>query len=178
MLLRRDLRWIALLLAGIAPIVAPIGCGSGGDGDTPGGLGSLRNQLSQMETTQIQINGTVFDVWLALDGEQRERGLMQVSKEELAPTGDVERGMLFAFPYEQPLSFWMFNTPTPLDIAYINAEGQIVQTHTMAPLETRTYPSVEPAQYALEVLAGTFERLHIGPGDHVEIPESVLKRAH
>jgi uncharacterized membrane protein (UPF0127 family) len=71
----------------------------------------------------------------------------------------------------------MFNTIIPLDIAYINAQGQIVKTYTMAPLETRTYPSLEPAQFALEVLAGTFEQLGIGVGDHVEIPDSVLKDA-
>jgi len=137
---------------------------------------SDRNNLDALEVTPIQIQSHTFQVWLATDPDTREKGLMQVSQDELAALPDgAERGMLFLFPLEQNLSFWMHNTITPLDIAYIRGDGQIVRTYTMAPLETRIYPSIEPARYALEVSAGTFSRLGIGAGDHVEIQDSVLK---
>ena len=87
-----------------------------------------------------------------------------------------ERGMLFVFEAEQPLAFWMLNTITPLDIAYIRTDGKLVKIHTMPPLTTQTFPSVEPARYALEVRAGTFAKLGIAEGDQAEIPTSVLKR--
>lgn len=137
-----------------------------------------------MQKESITIGQQPFEVWLALNDEQRQFGLMQVTAEELAPISNpdasgppIQRGMLFAFRHEMPLSFWMANTITPLDIAYIAPDGRIVKTYTMAPLETRVYPSIEPAQYALEVRAGLFEELGIEPGMVVQIPESVLKGA-
>jgi uncharacterized membrane protein (UPF0127 family) len=154
------------------------GCTSGA-GNTP----TDRNNLDTMKTATIRINQQPFEVWLALTPDEQEHGLMQVTAEQLAPIPATQpggaaamRGMLFVFGYEMPLSFWMYNTITPLDIAYIDAEGTIVKTYTMAPLETRIYPSVEPAQFALEVRAGLFGELGIAAGQHVEIPESVLKR--
>ncbi len=84
--------------------------------------------------------------------------------------------MLFLFDQEMVLSFWMSNTITALDIAYIAPDGRIVKTYTMAPLETRIYPSIEPAQFALEVRAGLFAELGIVAGTYVEIPDSLLKR--
>lgn len=136
---------------------------------------ALRNNLNAMQTDDIRIKGQVFHVWLALTEYERERGLMQVTEAELAPQNGVERGMLFSFPDEDNLAFWMYNTIIPLDIAYINSDGVIVQTYTMAPLETRVYPSVEPAQFALEVRSGLLQSLGIAAGDFVELPDSMLK---
>lgn len=143
----------------------------------------IGSNLDAMDTAVIQIKNQGFQVWLATTPEQQERGLMQTPEEQLAPVTHpeeaslpvLERGMLFVFTSERPLSFWMYNTITALDIAYISSDGRIVKTYTMAPLETRQYPSIEPARMALEVRAGTFERLGIAPGDQVEIPESILK---
>jgi len=154
------------------------GCGDGGVNP------EFRNDLESMETARIQIRQQTFEVWLATEPAQQERGLMQVRAEELTPIppdaerglpGGAEPGMLFVFDSEQLRSFWMSNTLIPLDIAYIRSDGRIVKTHTMAPLETRLYPSIEPAQFALEVRAGLFAELGIGVGDPVEIPDTVLK---
>jgi len=153
-----------LLLAALA------GCGGGGIGSAE------RNDLSAMETGTITIKGQAFQVWIARTASELEHGLMQVTDAEIAPMPDgTRRGMLFVFTTERPLAFWMMNTIIPLDIVYIRGDGQIVSRYTMAPLETRLYPSIEPALFALEVSAGTFEALSIGPGDHVDIPSSLLK---
>ncbi len=131
-----------------------------------------------MTTAKISIDGQAFEVWLATDPQTREKGLMHVTQDELAPRADgTERGMLFVFGSEQLLSFWMLNTVIPLDIAYISQDGRIVKTYTMAPRETRIYPSIEPARFALEVSAGLFDRLGITEAKQVEIPDSVLKDA-
>jgi len=166
---RTYLRWVSSLrLAAFFALAILFGCGP-----KPG----QRNDLTTMQTAQITVKDTPFNVWLALTNDQRSAGLMQVTQDEMAPVNGVRRGMLFVFPDEEYLSFWMANTITALDIAFIDADGQIVKIHTMAPLETRGYPSVEPAQFALEVLAGTFADLGISEGDQVEIPDSVLKDA-
>ena len=75
-----------------------------------------------------KINGHEFEVWLATTTEERQLGLMNVSADELADTPDgAKRGMLFVFANEAPRSFWMLDTPTALDIAFMAADGTIVK---------------------------------------------------
>lgn len=137
-----------------------------------------RNDLESMETVDFTIAGHRFHVWLAADDQERQIGLMNVEAHELARREDgAYRGMLFVFDFEQPLSFWMKNTIIPLDIAYIRTDGTIVKTYTMAPLETRTYPSIERARYALEVQAGLLDELGIQAGHTAEIPDGLLKHS-
>jgi uncharacterized protein len=152
-----------------------LGCGEAGapgSAEKPGD----RNDLSAMQKARIQVKGHTFEVWLAKTTGEQELGLMRTTEDKLETLPDgTQRGMLFVFANERPLAFWMMNTIIPLDIIYIRADGRIVKKYTMAPLETRLYPSVEPALYALEMRAGLLDTLGVGPGDLVEIPESVLK---
>ncbi len=165
-----NLRMIELLPAACSLLI--LGCGSTANPDVP----RDRNDRSAMQTIRIDVKGHPFEVWVARTREEQELGLMRVTEDQLATLpGGVERGMLFIFSSEQMLAFWMLNTIIPLDIIYIRGDGQIVKKYTMAPQETRLYPSIEPAIYALEMRAGLLEQLNIGPGDHVEIPQGVLK---
>ena len=83
-----------------------------------------------------------------------------------------DAGMLFVFEGEQTLSFWMRDTLIPLSIAYIDAQGRIVDIQDMQPLDDVLphYVSAEPAQYALEVNQGFFEERGVAVGDTVELP--------
>ena len=119
----------------------------------------------------ISINGHEFRVWLAEETDQHLEGMMYVSEDEIAD----DQGMLFVFPDERLHAFWMKNTITPLDIAYARMNGTIVKTWTMTPLRLQSYPSIEPAMFALEVKAGTFEQLGIREGDRIAIPDEVFK---
>ena len=98
---------------------------------------------------------------------ERERGLMYRTS-----LGE-DRGMLFVFSREQPLSFWMKNTKIPLSIAYIDSKGRITDILDMKPLDDKPphYTSSEPVQYALEVNQGFFEESGVKVGDHTELPE-------
>jgi uncharacterized membrane protein (UPF0127 family) len=82
------------------------------------------------------------------------------------------RGMLFVYPEEQELSFWMKNTRIPLSIAFIDSERRIIDIQDMKPLddEPPSYVSAEPVQYALEVNQGFFEKNGVKSGDRVELP--------
>jgi uncharacterized membrane protein (UPF0127 family) len=149
---------------------------SGGDGVGLSGADEAgrRNNLQAMETARLTINDHPFAVWLAQTSSEITLGLMRVEEKELAPTPDgADRGMLFIFASERPLGFWMHNTITPLDIAFLRADGTIVKTHTMVPLDTSIYPSVEPAMYALEVRAGRFAELGIYEGDRAVLPDGI-----
>ena len=48
-----------------------------------------------------------------------------------------DRGMLFVYRREQPLSFWMKNTKIPLSIAYIDSKGRITDILDMKPLDDK-----------------------------------------
>lgn len=169
-------RGVAYVMASSALLLVGTHCGSnpggGGGNDTP----VDRNNLANMKTATITINGNLFDVWIADSPTERQYGLMRVTEAELAPSpAGHERGMLFVFEREQVLHFWMKDTIVPLDIAFLRDDGRIVQIHTMAPYETRLYSSVLPASMAVEVKAGLFHKLGIAPGDTFQIPESLLK---
>jgi uncharacterized membrane protein (UPF0127 family) len=106
-------------------------------------------------------------VEVADDLFERARGLMYRT------ALGVNRGMLFVYPEEQKLSFWMRNTLIPLSIAFIDSELRIVDIQDMRPLddEPPSYVSSGPAQYALEVNQGFFEERGVKVGDRVELPE-------
>lgn len=80
-------------------------------------------------------------------------------------------GMLFDFHYERPLSFWMKNTYIPLQIAFINSDGKIIQIESMAPLSTKMVCSKSKCRYALEVNDGWFEKNKVSVGGKI-LPQS------
>lgn len=138
---------------------------------------SQGNDLNKMPTARLTIGAHPFDVWVADDDDEREHGLMFVGADKLADTAEgVHRGMLFVFDVERPQSFWMKNTIVPLDIAFIKTDGRIVRQHTMKPLDESSYPSGRPVRFALEVRGNLFSELGIREGDHVTLPDSVLKK--
>lgn len=115
----------------------------------------------------IAVNDHRFEVELAVTPAEREVGLMY--RTELAPN----RGMLFVYPDPQRVSFWMKQTLIPLDILFFDGEGRLVQSYAnVQPCRRdpcRNYSNEIPAQYVLEVAAGTAERLSIKLGNRLEI---------
>jgi Uncharacterized conserved protein len=104
----------------------------------------------------------VLQVEVASQPNERERGLM--FRKELAENS----GMLFVYPSEAPLSFWMKNTYLPLDMIFINDTMRIVGVVENAePLTLEARSVNTPARYVLEV-NGLFVRRHgISPGSRV-----------
>jgi uncharacterized membrane protein (UPF0127 family) len=105
-----------------------------------------------------------FTVEWALTPEDRARGLM--FREQMAP----EQGMLFDFMVEEPVSFWMKNTPLSLDIIFIHANGTVARiARNTVPFSERTIPSGASVRYVLEVVAGTADRIGLVGGDKVRL---------
>jgi hypothetical protein len=100
---------------------------------------------------------------LARTPEERSQGLMH--RTQLA---DGE-GMLFIFERDQILSFWMKNTLIPLSIAFITADGRIIEIKDMQPLDENPVSSSRSVRYALEVPQGWFGRVGVKPGDIVMV---------
>lgn len=100
-------------------------------------------------------------VELADDSLKRELGLMN------RKTMSSSQGMLFKFPSAHHLSFWMQNTYLPLDIAFLDDDGIILQISEMVPLSTRPVRSSTRCRYALEVNRGWFKKNKIGEGSQI-----------
>jgi uncharacterized membrane protein (UPF0127 family) len=80
-----------------------------------------------------------------------------------------DHGMLFVFQDEEERSFWMVNTPLPLDIIYVNSEKKIVKIQAnTTPFSDASLPSEKPAQYTIEVNAGFCNQYGIQEGDVVD----------
>lgn len=93
--------------------------------------------------------------------ETRARGLMH--RREMAP----QRGMLFVFTYEGPHCMWMKNTLLPLAVAFLDAEGRIINIEEMRPQTETNHCAARPARYALEMNAGWFAQRGLKPGDRI-----------
>ncbi len=106
-----------------------------------------------------------FLVEIADDDAERERGLM------FRPPLADDRGMLFQFPDSAERSFWMRNTPSSLDIIYIDPKGTIVSiAHHATPYSEAQLPSNGAANGVLELRAGRVEEIGAKPGDKIVHP--------
>jgi uncharacterized membrane protein (UPF0127 family) len=117
---------------------------------------------SALPTITLTINGQKAVVEVAASPEERATGLMH--RFSLAP----DHGMLFVFERAEPLSFWMKNTYIPLSIAFIDANGRILNIEDMAPQTETTHWSRGLGLYALEMRKGWFAERGIRAGDRVE----------
>jgi hypothetical protein len=114
-------------------------------------------------------DGTVtgWCVLLADTDTQRQRGLMENT--------DLQgyAGMLFVWNEDSESSFYMRNTPTPLSIAWVNADGELVSTADMAPCDDvegcPLYPADGPYRFALEVPRGGLDDLGLVEGSTLAV---------
>jgi uncharacterized membrane protein (UPF0127 family) len=103
-----------------------------------------------------------FMVEVAADKASREKGLMYRTK--LAP----DAGMLFDFREEEFQVFWMKNTPLPLDMLFIRADGTISTiAENAVPYSLDPIQSSEPVRAVLEIRGGRAQALGIQPGNKV-----------
>ncbi|GHU59840.1 hypothetical protein FACS189444_5880 [Spirochaetia bacterium] len=125
---------------------------------------------AKLETRTLTIERAVgapvaISAELARTDDDRATGLMNRTN---LPDGE---GMLFIFDRDQMLSFWMKNTLIPLSIAYIAYDGRILELHDMKSQDLTAVRSSRSARYALEVPQGWFDRMGIGVGDRLILPQ-------
>lgn len=154
-------------LIAILAVFIPV-CISCGNNDTP----ERETERSSRTITPTHTVGILSEdrqervaevnVALAQTESERNMGLMEVYDMPF------DTGMYFIFDDERERSFWMVNTPLPLDILYMDSNDQIIRIHTnTTPYSDRQIRSGSPAQYVLEVNAGFVSEHDIREGMYV-----------
>ncbi len=158
----KDLR--VVLYTALIAIPLVVGCGeAGGSGsDQDGGQPQPIAAGQAVRTTTILVGGVEVTAEIADNQDLRAEGLM--NRDSLA----ANHGMLFVYGTSEVRSFWMRNTRIPLDIAFIDANGVIINIEQMEPQSDQNYFSQGPMMYALEMDLGWFEANEVGPGDRLE----------
>ena len=136
----------------IASIFLFTNCGS--DKTEPQNTTQPKGRIVTPESTLSFINSsgqqiTQLNIAIADLPEERNQGLMDVR------TMPQDTGMLFIFDEEAPRSFWMANTPLPLDIMYVSRDSVIVRIYqNTTPFSETSLPSEAPAKFVVETNGG------------------------
>jgi uncharacterized membrane protein (UPF0127 family) len=141
-------------------------------GDDGGGAATPTTQASCGSETpagasQVSFGETQLFVEIADTSDERHKGLSN-----RGCLGD-DWGMLFVFANDVQSTFSMRETLIPLSIAFIAADGKIIEIEDMEPLTTELHGAPAPYRYAIEANQGWFANAGIGAGDVASIPQNI-----
>lgn len=109
-------------------------------------------------STQLSAGMHLIKAEVAATDPARQQGLM--FREKMANNA----GMVFVFDGTNPQCMWMKNTLLPLSVAFLDADGKIINIEDMQPQKLDSHCSAKPAKYALEMNLGWFKQKNIKPG--------------
>lgn len=119
------------------------------------------SQSARLPQAEIRAGAHTVQVEVASTAASRQRGLM--GRASLLDG----HGMLFVFDVTDMHCFWMKDTPLPLSIAFITAQGRITTIADMEPYSETVHCPSEAVRYTLEVPQGWFARKMVQLGDLV-----------
>lgn len=111
-------------------------------------------------------NEVDLQVEIADDPDERAQGLM--FRESLPENS----GMLFVYTEDHIAGFWMKDTLIPLSIAFVTADGTIIDIQDMKPETTESHRPPDLYRNAIEANQGWFERNGIAVGDTAVLPDA------
>ena len=118
-------------------------------------------QAARLPVQKLVIGSHQIQAEVAATAQARSYGLMH--RAHLPP----DTGMLFVFESIGKPCFWMKNTPLPLSIAFIDADGYIVNIADMTPHSMTSHCPAAPILYALEMEQGWFLQKDIQAGTRI-----------
>jgi len=124
------------------------------------GLALSAAAMAQNSLPVVELSAGMYriEAEVAANDQHRQVGLMN------RKTMPAQRGMLFVFPQERTHCMWMRNTLMPLSVAFIDADGYIINIENMQPQTEDNHCARVPARYALEMNLGWFAQRGIKPG--------------
>lgn len=112
----------------------------------------------------VGLGGRPVRLQLAVRLPEMQRGLME--RRDLG----TDDGMIFIYEKPQQMSFWMRNTPTPLDIGFFRSDGTLAEVHPLHPFDERPVASGgSDLRFALETNQGWYRANGIRPGAKLDL---------
>ena len=112
----------------------------------------------ELSVVELRAGMHLIRAEVAADYSTRGRGLM--FRKSLAPNG----GMLFIFDAAAIHCMWMKNTYVPLSVAFLDAQGVIINIADMQPHSEQSHCAARPAVYAPEMTQGWFAERGVKAG--------------
>ncbi len=116
----------------------------------------------------VAFKQTTFLAEVAATEQEKAKGLMY--RQSLAK----DRCMFFVYGEEGNHAIWMKNCLIALDVAWVDADGKVLETVEHAPPcspmrgdDCPTYGGTLVSKYFIEFRAGTFKRLGLRKGDRL-----------
>ncbi|HUP96740.1 MAG TPA: DUF192 domain-containing protein [Usitatibacter sp.] len=116
---------------------------------------------ARLATATLKMGAHALKVEVVKSDADRSKGLMY--REKLGR----DDGMLFIFDEPAYHSMWMKNTLIPLSVAFVDAQGVILNILDMEPQTLDSHMSAGPSIYAIETNKGWFAAKKIKAGDKV-----------
>ena len=113
---------------------------------------------SRLPVTELTAGFHRIEAEVAVDQASQAKGLMY------RRSMPANHGMLFVFPRTDRHCMWMRNTLMPLSVAFLDAQGKIINIEDMQPETEDNHCAASPARYALEMNIGWFATKGIKPG--------------
>ena len=111
---------------------------------------AMQREALQIHTQRGEIR---MQVDVARQPDELKAGLM---KRDSLP---ADYGMLFDFGKPDKVRMWMKDTPLPLDMLFIDAQGVVIHLEQSAtPNSTRRLGTADPIRAVLELPGGTIQR--------------------
>ncbi|MCL4383927.1 DUF192 domain-containing protein [Patescibacteria group bacterium] len=129
---------------------------------------------NNLPTISVVFNQKEYLLEIARSNSERAAGLS--NRKELCPTC----GMIFIFGQDTTLPFWMKDTLIPLDMVWLDHQGQIVSIATANPEpgvalnQLKIYQNSTPAKYVIELNAGDSQKLNLRVGETINLPYDQL----
>ncbi len=118
---------------------------------------------SEKLVVQTAVGPVNFDLEIADTPDERADGLM--FRTDFPP----DRALIFVFERERPVTFWMKNTPKPLDMLFVDTGGTIVTIReNSVPFSPDMIGSDAPVRFVVEVNAGIVAQYRIAVGDRID----------
>lgn len=173
---QRHMKRFGVILMAVALVTGVFGCRPSATSAPPVATNAVPVKVKPKGTPQpklpvikLNVGGKVLVTEIADTDSTRQTGMM--FRESM---GENE-AMVFVFPYPHQASFWMRNTLVPLDAAYIDPQGVILEIHKLEPLnEASVRARSSQIQYVLETPQGWFARNGVKAGALVETEQGPL----